>query len=86
MAKPASRKQVSVSTRMRAQLRERIRDRIADLELKQSDAADFMGLSASQLSRLVNDHDILSLDRLVEAATGIGLTVELKAVRPYTKD
>ncbi|MBK8064880.1 MAG: XRE family transcriptional regulator [Betaproteobacteria bacterium] len=86
MARAKAGKKIATSIRLRAQLRERIRDRIADLELKQSDAADFMGMSVSQLSRLVNDHDVLSLDRLVEAAEGIGLKIEMKAVRPYARD
>jgi predicted XRE-type DNA-binding protein len=86
MAKAKAKKKPAPSIQLRATLRERIRDRIADLEIKQSDAADFMGMSVSQLSRLVNDHDVLSLDRLVDAATGIGLKVEMKAVRPYAKD
>ena len=45
-----------------------------------------MGLSIAQTSRLCNDYDAFSLDRLADAAEGIGLTVEMKAVRPYSKD
>jgi len=45
-----------------------------------------MGLSIAQTSRLCNDYDAFSLDRLVDAAEGIGLTVEMRAVRPYSKD
>jgi predicted XRE-type DNA-binding protein len=77
---------VAPSTKLRAQLRTRIRTRIEELDISRSDAADFMGLSIAQTSRLCNDYDAFSLDRLVDAAEGIGLTVEMRAVRPYSKD
>lgn len=74
------------SSRLRAQLRTRIQHRIEELDITRSDAADFMGLSIAQTSRLCNNYDAFSLDRLVDAAEGIGLTVEMRAVRPYSKD
>lgn len=73
------------SSKLRAQLRQRIRRRVDELHVNRADAAGFMGLSIAQLSRLYNDYDVLSLDRLVDAAEGLGLSVEMKAVRPYTK-
>lgn len=86
-AKPSKAKQkVAPSTKLRAQLRTRIQSRIEELDISRSDAADFMGLSIAQTSRLCNDYDAFSLDRLVDAAEGIGLTVEMRAVRPYSKD
>ncbi len=74
------------SVKLRARLRERIQHRIEELGVSRTDAADFMGLSIAQTSRLCNDYDAFSLDRLVDAAEGIGLTVEMRAVRPYSKE
>jgi len=88
-AKPKAAKakqKVAPSIKLRAQLRVRIRNRIDELDISRSDAADFMGLSIAQTSRLCNDYDAFSLDRLADAAEGIGLTVEMRAVRPYSKD
>ena len=86
MAKAKAKPRTPPSTRLRTQLRERILHRIGELDISRADAADFMGLSIAQTSRLCNDHDAFSLDRLVDAAEGIGLTVEMRAVRPYSKD
>lgn len=85
-AKTKSRPKAPPSSRLRAQLRSRIQHRIEELDITRSDAADFMGLSIAQTSRLCNNYDAFSLDRLVDAAEGIGLTVEMRAVRPYSKD
>lgn len=75
----------AASSRLRAQLRERILHRIDELDLTRTHAADVMRLSIAQTSRLCNDHDAFSLDRLVDAAEGIGLNVDLRAVRPYSR-
>ena len=40
-------------------------------------------MTASQLTRLHAGEDIFSLDRLVDAAAAIGLTVRVTATRPY---
>ena len=74
------------SIKLRSQLRERIQHRIEELDITRADAAHFMGLSIAQTSRLCNDHDAFSLDRLIDAAEGIGLKVEMRAVRPYSRD
>lgn len=68
---------------LRKELRAKIRDRIEQLHLKQTDAADKLGLTTAQMSRLSGDQDIFTLDRLVDAAVRIGLTVSLAATRPY---
>lgn len=71
------------SVQMRAQLRARIQRRIDELNLQPAEAAERLGLTRSQLSHLRAGEDIFSLDRLVEAASAIGLTVRLTATRPY---
>ena len=38
------------------------------------------------MSRLFDDQDIFSLDRLVDVASGLGLEVRMSAVRPYGSD
>jgi len=40
-------------------------------------------MTAAQISRLEGNEDIFSLDRLVDAAMGIGLSVRRSATRPY---
>ncbi len=84
--RPPSKPRVPPSTRLRAQLRERIQNRIEELAITRANAANSMHLSIAQTSRLCNDHDAFSLDRLVDAAEGIGLTVEMRAVRPYSRE
>jgi len=86
MAKARAKPKAPPSSRLREQLRTRIQGRIEELNISRSEAAHFMGLSIAQTSRLCNDYDAFSLDRLVDAAEGIGLTVEMRAVRPYSKD
>jgi len=51
--------------------------------LNRAEAAGELGLTRSQLTRLHADEDIFSLDRLVDAATAIGLIVRMTATRPY---
>lgn len=82
----AAKPRTPASTRLRAQLRGRIQHRIDELDITRNNAAGFMRLSIAQTSRLCNDHDAFSLDRLVDAAESIGLTVEMRAVRPYSRD
>lgn len=86
MAKTKAKPKAPPSARLRGQLRTRIQHRIDELSITRAEAAHFMGLSIAQTSRLCNDYDSFSLDRLVDAAEGVGLTVEMKAVRPYSKD
>ena len=71
------------STRLRKLLRGRICERINDLGLARKDAGEQLGLNKAQMSRLFDDQDIFSLDRLVDAATSVGLEVRMSAVRPY---
>jgi len=71
------------STRLRALLRKRIKKRVDELKLSRAGAAAQLGFTASQLTRLHADEDIFSLDRLVDAAGAIGLTVRMTATRPY---
>lgn len=71
---------------LRAQLRERIAKRIDELHLKRGAAGQALGLSPAQMSRLASDEDIFSLDRLVDAAAAIGLTVRLSTTRHYERE
>jgi predicted XRE-type DNA-binding protein len=73
----------SPSAPLRAQLRERIISRIAELKLRDVEAAAQLGLSAGQMSRLRRGDDIFSLDRLIDAAARIGISVRMSATRPY---
>ncbi len=71
------------SAALRAQLRQRIRGRTEELQIKDAAAAERLGLSPAQMSRLNGDEDIFTLDRLVDAAARVGLTVRMTATRPY---
>ena len=71
------------SAALRAQLRARIIDRIAELKLKDFAAAEELGFSPGQMSRLKAEDDIFTLDRLIDAAANIGITVRMTATRPY---
>ena len=71
------------SAPLRAQLRERIIDRIAELKLRDVEAAERLGLSPGQMSRLRQGEDVFTLDRLIDAAANIGITVRMSATRPY---
>ena len=73
----------SQSGALRKQLRQKILDRIEHLQLNQAQAAEQLGLSSAQMSRLARGEDIFSFDRLVDAAEQIGLTVRVTATRPY---
>ena len=71
------------SAKLRALLRQRINRRIDELNLSRAEAAAELGFTASQMTRLHAGEDIFSLDRLVDAAAAIGLTVRMTATRPY---
>jgi predicted XRE-type DNA-binding protein len=71
------------SAALRAQLRARIVNRIAELNLKDFEAAEELGLSPGQMSRLRAQEDVFTLDRLIDAAANIGITVRMNATRPY---
>ena len=71
------------SAPLRAQLRERIINRIVELKLKDFEAADELGLSPGQMSRLRQGEDVFTLDRLIDAGAKLGITVRMTATRPY---
>ena len=71
------------SAALRAQLRKKILKRIDELNLKDFEAAEELGLSPGQMSRLRAQEDVFSLDRLIDAAENIGITVRMSATRPY---
>ena len=71
------------SAELRTLLRKRINQRIDALNLNRADAAGELGLTPAQMTRLHANEDIFSLDRLVDAATAIGLSVRMTATRPY---
>jgi predicted XRE-type DNA-binding protein len=71
------------SAPLRAQLRERMINRIVELKLKDFEAAGQLGLSPGQMSRLRQGEDVFTLDRLIDAAANIGITVRMTATRPY---
>jgi predicted XRE-type DNA-binding protein len=71
------------STRLRAQLRERIIRRIDEAGMTRTAAGKALGLSPAQMSRLGAGQDIFSLDRLVDAAAAIGLAMRLSATRHH---
>ena len=73
------------SAALRAQLRARIIDRVAELKLKDFEAAGQLGFSPGQMSRLKGQDDIFTLDRLIDAGANIGITVRMSATRPYRK-
>jgi predicted XRE-type DNA-binding protein len=74
------------SSLLRKQLREKILERIEHLQLTQADAADRLGISSAQMSRLAGNQDIFSLDRLADVATAIGLSVRMTATRSYRSE
>ena len=74
------------SSKLRKLMRTRICERIEARNMTRKDAGDRLGLNKAQMSRLFDDQDIFSLDRLVDAAAAIGLEVRMSAVRPYRGD
>ena len=73
------------SAPLRAQLRERTINHIAELKLKDFEAAEQLGLSPGQMSRLRQGEDVFTLDRLIDAAANIGIAVRMRATRPYLR-
>ena len=71
------------SAPLRAQLRERIINRIDELKLMDFEAAEELGLSPGQMSRLRQGEDVFTFDRLIDAAANIGISVRMSATRPY---
>lgn len=71
------------SVKLRSEMRERINLRLEQLALKRDEAATLLGLAPAQLSRLRAGQDIFTLDRLVDAAGALGISVRLQATRPY---
>ena len=73
------------SAALRAQLRKKILKRIDELNLKDVEAADQLGIRDDQMSRLRHGEDIFRLDKLVDAAAGIRITVRMTIARPYSR-
>jgi len=70
------------SAPLRAQLRERIISHIAELTLKDFDATEKLCLLPGQMSRMRQGEDIFTVDRLIDIAAKIGITVHMTATRP----
>jgi hypothetical protein len=70
---------------LRAQLRASIIKRITELKRKDFEAAQELGLSPGQMSRLRAGEDVFTLDRLIDAAANIGIAVRMSATRPYRR-
>ena len=75
-----------LSARLRKLLRSRISKRIDEMHLNRSRAAKALRFTPAQATRLADDEDIFSLDRLVDAANALGLSVRLTVTRPYERD
>jgi predicted XRE-type DNA-binding protein len=73
------------SAALRAQLRKKILKRIAELKLKDFEAAEQLDFSPGQMSRLRQGEDVFTLDRLIDAGANIGITVRMSATRPYAR-
>lgn len=71
---------------LREYLRERILERVGQAGYTASQAAEQLGLSRAQMSRLRGGVDEFTLDRLVNAAARVELTVHLYSTRPYARD
>lgn len=65
----------ATSTILRAEVRARIQKRL--IKTSRAGAARRLGMSIAQTSRLMNDYDAFSLDRLVDAAKRVGLRVRI---------
>lgn len=75
----------SPSVVMRRLLREKIRERVLQLQLRHGEAAELLGFSGAQVSRLMGNEDIFTLDRLADAADRAGLSVRMTVTRPYQR-
>ena len=73
------------SSSMRQLLRAKIRDRIDIQQITQADAGAMLGLTPAQVSRLMRDEDIFTLDRLVDVAARVGFSTRLHVTRPYQR-
>lgn len=78
---------VPISAQMRAQVLARIAERISQLGLTQKETALRLGLAQPQVSALINQRsEGFSLDRLIDVAVRVGLSVRLSVTRPYRRD
>ena len=74
------------SARLRAQALAALVRRLAQLGLKQKEAAMLLRVAQPQISALVNGRAAnFSLDRLVDLAERAGLSVRLTVTRPYRR-
>jgi predicted XRE-type DNA-binding protein len=74
----------SPSSLLRTELRDKINERLEQLALRREEAATLLGLAPAQVSRLRSGNDVFTLDRLVDAAAALGISVRMHATRPYT--
>lgn len=73
----ASKNEEMPSAKLRRQLRAKIRDQFEAMKIAPAKASERTGLSAAQVSRINNDHDAFSIDRLVNVAESVGIRVRL---------
>jgi len=66
-----------------APLRELIINRIDELKFEDFEAAEQFSFSPGQMSRLKIGDNTFTLDRLINAAANIGISVHMTATRPY---
>ena len=83
LKKPTVMTSKSASLVLRSALRDKINERLEHLALKREDAALLLGLAPAQVSRLRASRDVFTLDRLVDVAAALGITVRMQATRPY---
>ena len=75
-----------LSRSFRFQLAQAIVARIEHESLNQEQAAEALGLTRARFSALQHgDVDLISLDKLVDAATKLGLVVRMSVTRPYAQ-
>ena len=81
---PSSARVEAYRMKLRRELAETIAERVRHQELTQVKAATLLGITQPRLSALLNGRaEMFSLDALVELAQRSGLSVTIKATRPY---
>ncbi len=78
---------VTSLTSLKRQLARRIASCVADLNLRQIEAAEMLGLTQPRLNALLKGRvELFSLDALAQIAMRAGLTVRVSATRAYRYD
>ena len=81
---PSSARVEAYRMKLRRELAETIAERIRQQAMTQVRAAAMLGITQPRLNALLNGRtEMFSLDALVELARRTGLTVTIKASRPY---